>query len=153
MTASPRLVGGPEAPRTVRPLRLALVSLVLIAAAGHAHGGEDPNVACQREIAKRSTRFVQTKLRALQKCEDAILQGRIPGPCPDEKASQRIARAATKLTTATRQRCGGSDRGCGTEDDLGLAAIGWDIGTCPGFGELRCINAITSCADVPTCAR
>ena len=53
--------------------------------------------ACKREIARAGNKFGQAKLKALQKCEDGVLTGKIAGPCPDAKASSAITKASTKL--------------------------------------------------------
>src|SRR5690242_3456481 len=112
--------------------------------------GAEP-VACQREIAKSTAKFVQAKMKALQKCNDAVVLGSASGPCPDGKATATITSASSKLRVAIAKKCGGADRACGTADDDSLASIGWDIGSCPNFESGSCTNAITDCDGVSTC--
>lgn len=108
-------------------------------------------VACQREIAKASAKYVQAKLKALQKCNDAVVTDASPGPCPDAKAAGKITKAESKLRSSIDKKCGGADKSCGTgADDDSLAAIGW-TGDCPNFENGGCTNAIADCDDVSDC--
>src|SRR5262245_57852599 len=106
MTASDTS-GAPQ--RTIVALAIAALAATTF---GSASAADPPAVRCQRTIAKRSVRFVQTKMRALQACEDPVVNGTSSGPCPDAKASSKIARAAAKLAAATARECGGSDHTC-----------------------------------------
>jgi hypothetical protein len=106
---------------------------------------------CRRAISKASAKFAQAKMKALQKCEDKVVNNSAPGPCPDSKASGSIATAQGKLRDSVNKGCGGTDRSCGTGgDDVPLAAIGWS-GNCPNFESGSCNNAITSCDGINTC--
>jgi hypothetical protein len=106
---------------------------------------------CKREIAKRSSQFAQAKIVALQKCEEALLKGATTGPCPDAKTATKIAQAEAKLRSAISAKCGGADHSCGTADDDPLAAIGWNIGSCPDFETAGCTNAISNCSGISDC--
>ena len=124
-----------------------LLAFVALAATAHA----DP-VKCQRGILKESGKFAQAKMKALKKCEEAILKGKIPNQdCHLElKASESIAKAVTKLDAGIDKACGGADKDCGTAgDNDSLASIAWPA-VCPGF-EGGCTNAISNCDDIATC--
>jgi hypothetical protein len=88
-------------------------------------GNTDRNLnQCQRTIGKSATRFARTKVRVLARCQDALLGSRIPGPCPDGRATTAIARAENKMTTKICRACGGPNRACGDGDDLAVALVG-----------------------------
>lgn len=111
----------------------------------------DP-ATCRRAVSATLAKFVQAKLKLLQKCNDAVVRGKIAGPCPDAATATKIARAAGKLRRTVSQRCGGLDRNCGLGgDDDSLASIGWDVGTCPGLETATCANAIADCHGVVDC--
>src|SRR5262245_27028921 len=95
--------------RTSTPSVVAAAAIAMLLAAT-TEAADSPAVRCEREIAKRAARFAQAKMRAMQICEDGILQGKSAGPCPDAKADRTIAAAASKLASATARRCGGDDR-------------------------------------------
>src|SRR4051812_17540042 len=71
-------------------------------------------VACQREISKGFAKFTQAKLKALGRCSDAVLAGKVAGPCPDAKTAAAIAKAQNKLRTGVAKKCGGTDHVCGS---------------------------------------
>jgi len=125
--------------------------LVLLLGLAATPASADP-VACKRAVEQSTAKFVQAKMKALQKCNDAVVSNVSPGPCPDAKASAKIAKAETKLRTTIDGKCGGLDHSCGTGgDDESLASIGWNIGTCPNFENGACNNAIANCDDVSQC--
>src|SRR5215207_1691535 len=124
-----------ETPMTPKPVA-ALTALMLVLAVA-SHAAAEP-IACKRQIARAADRFGAAKLKALQKCEDAVLIGKSAGPCPDAKASAAIGKASAKLQTAIAKRCGGADQTCSTTGDNDtLASIGWP-GTCPNFEAGSC---------------
>jgi len=90
-------------------------------------------------------------------CEGKVVAGRLPAgtDCASEDATKkRISKARGKLKHAIAQACGGKDRTCGTgNDDVALAAVGWDLGTCPNVGGGTCTNAINDCNGISTCLR
>ncbi len=107
---------------------------------------------CQREIARAAAKFSQSRIAALQRCEDGVLVGKITGPCPDATASAKIGKAASKVQSAIAKRCGGADGECATTgDNDSLASIGWNLGTCPGIDGGSCNNPLATCSDVATC--
>ena len=109
-------------------------------------------LSCKREIARASATFGRAKIKALQKCEDARVNGKYSGTCPDSKASTQISKASAKLQSSINKRCGGADRSCAsTADNDSLASIGWNVGSCPNFEAGSCTNTITHCGDVATC--
>ncbi len=131
------------------PMVFAAVSAVLVL--GAAPASADP-ATCRRAVNANLAKFVQAKLKILQKCEDAVVRGKIAGPCPDAATATKISRAAGKLRRVVSQRCGGLDRNCGLGgDDETLASIGWDVGSCPGLETASCANPIADCNGVVDC--
>jgi hypothetical protein len=119
---------------------------------------------CQRAIGKEASKFVQAKMKALQKCEDKKVLGQHTDPCPDagaaagspaKKAADAIGKAISKLTAAIAKKCGGSDKACATtgggqEDPENLGFFT----TCPDFessGLGNCTQAITTCEHIAEC--
>ncbi|MDX2168472.1 MAG: hypothetical protein SF182_15465 [Deltaproteobacteria bacterium] len=83
-------------------LLAALGAVLLLAGAASA---QDP-VKCRRAIAKNAVKFEATKIKALQKCEDSLLNGKVTS-CPDTKASDKIAAAQAKLEEQVDKNCTG----------------------------------------------
>jgi hypothetical protein len=107
---------------------------------------------CQRTIAKASSQFVQSKVKALSKCEAAGIKAGVAATCPDVKASDSIAKATTKLSASIGKACGGVDKICGgdfTDEDL-PATLGWPA-ECPNFERGTCTNTIVDCDGIATC--
>jgi hypothetical protein len=125
-----------------------LVAAFALATAAHA-AGPDP-IKCQREIAKDFSKYVQAKTKALQKCNEAVAKDKIPGPCPDTPASDKIAKADSKLRAGIAKKCGGSNKSCLDGDAVPLASIGWPA-ACPNFEGGTCTNAISNCDDISDC--
>ena len=125
-----------------------LAAATLAVACPTAPAAADP-IACQREIVKRSAELVQLEAKELQRCEERAREG--GGACPDARAAAKIAKVQSKLRAAIGKRCGGDDRACGTPDDEPLAAIGWDLGTCPAPPPAACEGALADCGDVADC--
>ena len=59
-------------------------------------------IKCQREIARASSKFTQAKIKALAHCQDQILIGKAPGPCPD--AQDGVADRQGRCQAACRRR-------------------------------------------------
>jgi hypothetical protein len=143
-------------PRTAgdRPVRTStlLLALAVLAAAVAAadHAAAEP-AACRARIARESARFVQTRMKAIAGCHEFVLKGQRDGPCPDALAAATISKAETKLRTRIAKSCGGGNRTCGDDDDDALAALGWNVGTCPGLHGGGCTDAIADCDDVASC--
>ncbi len=125
-----------------------LVVLWLLAAAAPA---EADYRGCERAISLGSAKLIRLQYKALRRCNDAVVKGARPGPCPDAPATARIASATSKLRAAIDAGCGGGDGHCGNADDESLAAIGWDIGSCPDLASAACGNTILDCGDVADC--
>ena len=111
---------------------------------------------CQRSLGKEGARALGKKGKALRKCEDDILKGKIAGPCPDARAAAQIARADVKLVDRVCKSCGGDDKECGTGgDDLTVAEIGF-VTTCPNVtvpGGGSCAGPITDLPTLVECVR
>jgi hypothetical protein len=153
MTNSPkRIIHHGEA--AMNPCTRALTLIVLCCAvlgASPRSAAADP-LTCKRAIAKANAKFSQAKMKALQKCNDHVVNNTSPGPCPDAKATESITKAESKLRSAVNSKCGGSDKSCGTGgDDETLATIGWNIGNCPNFENGSCANAIANCDGISNC--
>jgi hypothetical protein len=139
------MIRGPH--RAVYPFVLAVVLFARAAV-----WAEADIVQCQRTIVKAGTTFVQAKTKALAKCEEAIVKGKIAGPCPDTKTAGRIANATAALSRAIDKACGGADKICGG-DRFGEHTpldLGWPA-TCPNFAHGSCTNTITDCGGIATC--
>jgi hypothetical protein len=69
------------------------------------------DVACQEEVARRSSGLAVCVLKSIQKCRAAILKGRLPGVPPhlcasaDPKTAAVIAKCRTKLEEGIGARC------------------------------------------------
>ena len=105
---------------------------------------------CERTIVAKLAKLVQGRAKLLAKCREQVLIGKRPGPCPDAAFTAKLGKLDAMLTGAIQKACGGDDHACGTPDDDGLAAIGWDLGSCPGF-EGGCTAPIVDCGDVAAC--
>ncbi len=128
-------------------IRAALVlGIVVVPRLSHADARQ-----CERAISVASTKFARLYYKALRKCNDAVLKGSIPGPCPDARTSTRLARLNASLHVRLAANCGGHNHQCGDADDEPLSTIGWDIGACPNFENGSCTNAIADCGDIADC--
>ena len=129
-----------------------IVGALMLGALGTASAAP---VKCERTIAKASRKFVDSKAKALQKCEDKKADGRLAAATDchaDSNTANSIQRAALQLMTDISKDCGGRDKTCGTEDDDSLASIGWGTTTgCHNFENGDCTNAITSCDGIVRC--
>lgn len=112
-------------------------------------------VKCNATILGETARFATTRLAAFRKCEESVLKGRLPAGtlcASNEKTAAVLAKASGRLAAKIASACGGPDQSCATTgDNDDLAAIGWDTGVCPGFGDNHCRDAITDCSDVAAC--
>jgi hypothetical protein len=136
---------------TIRPPWRRLAVALLVTLVVPAIAAAEPS-ACRRSVSSSLAKFVQAKVKLLRKCNEAVLTGKRPGPCPDALTTEKITRLAGKLRRTISQRCGGADGNCGIGgDDDPLAAIGWDGGSCPNFAHGGCNAAITDCTGVVDC--
>ncbi|MEO7438330.1 MAG: hypothetical protein ABI080_22835, partial [Candidatus Binatia bacterium] len=136
-----------SASRHVVAIVLSFAASAVLAVTAHA----DP-LKCQRSILKDSGKFAQAEIKALQKCEDGRLKGKIFTACSaDAKANTAIAKAETKMRAAISKNCGGADKICGAGgDDDSLGSISWP-GVCPDFEGMGCTNTITNCNGISDC--
>ena len=72
---------------------------------------------CQRAISGKFAKFVQQRMKLLQKCNEKVVIGKRPGPCPDFATTNKLARVASKFALAIDQKCGGPDKRCGVGVD------------------------------------
>jgi hypothetical protein len=128
---------------------LSLLATVALTATAQADA-----VKCQRSILKESGKFAQAKIKALSKCEEAKLKGKLPPMTDchlDAKTAASITKAETKLRAGIDKACGGADKDCGTAGDNDtLASISWP-GVCPDFEGMGCTNSISNCDDISDC--
>jgi hypothetical protein len=68
---------------------------------------------CQSTTGKSVLGFYKAKSKALQKCHDGVLKGKIVGACPDQKATDAIAKAESKKVASITKACCGPDKTCG----------------------------------------
>src|SRR5436190_1107932 len=132
-------------------LRRCALTLGMLGAGVWSHVAMADVGACQRAIARASSRYVQGRAKALQRCDDAMGRGRLrPSvPCTDDPSTAaRFSGLEVKLVSAIARSCGGGDRICGTSDDDPLSAIGWNMGTCPDYARSGCDQPIANCTDV-----
>ena len=108
-------------------------AFVLAAAAGAlcvlaARGASADPVKCQQAISDAGKKYEDARIKALQRCEDKKLKGKLPPDtdCAEEaKAADKIAKAKATLAAAVAKQCCGKDKTCGNSDDDALAGIGW----------------------------
>jgi len=122
---------------------------------------------CQRAIAKEASKFVKAKMKALDKCHNAILKDKLgPDPGPgggarlafcfaDSKTGAKISKASSKIMAKIAKACGGADKICGNFDagEEDPDDLGFDT-TCPNFegsANPACSAAITDCDDLSAC--
>ncbi len=130
--------------RRAMVMGVAAAALLFASTAAHA----DP-VKCKAAIAKNGQAFAIAKMKALQKCEAAVLAGKLGSSTnchTDIKTQPAIAKAATKLHTAIATACGGTDKICGTPDgDDSPASLSWPA-LCPGIIHGNCANKPPQCS-------
>lgn len=107
----------------------------------------DKNVLkCQRSIGKNLEKFYKAERKALAKCEDGVIKGKITGSCPDSKNLAKINKARQKLLDKL-------DKDCGKKEDLNQDDFGGPC-VCPGLtipGGANCAGAIHSRGDLADC--
>ena len=123
--------------------------------------GGDPNGElahardCSAAIAGGVGTFVKTAAKLVRACEAKTLSGKLPPAtvCRDEPATVAgLAKATGKLASRVGKACGGQDKRCGVGgDDVPLASVGWEVGSCPGIVGGACTGAIADCGDVASC--
>lgn len=117
-------------------------------------GGQPAAVKCQTALAKTFNKLYATNVKALAKCEDGDLTGKVTGPCPDAAAATTFTTAQQKAGVAACKACGGPDKACGGGDDIPVADIG--ITSCPAVTHqgLDCGTLpVTTVAELADCLR
>ena len=134
--------------------RFLVGTLSLLATVAFSATARADAVKCQRSILKESGKFAQAKIKALSKCEESKLKGKLPPATDchlDPKTAASITKAETKLRAGVDKACGGADKDCGTAGDNDtLMSIGWP-GVCPDFEGMGCTNSISNCDDISDC--
>lgn len=132
----------------LRSAGIALLAMVVCAPNAGAETGK-----CQRAIAKASSQFLQARVKALSKCNEGVVKAGA-GTCPDQKTTDSIAKAASKLEASIGKACGGSDKVCngdfGDNTEDSPASVGWPS-VCPNFEKGSCENAISDCSGIAAC--
>lgn len=100
----------------LRQMRLAALVVAGVALGASVAGAQ--NIAkCQGAVVKGAQQYASARLKALQKCEEGRLTGKITGACAaDAKTQTAIGKAATKMSAGITKACSGV-----TVEDLGLA--------------------------------
>jgi len=75
-------------------------------------GASDTIAKCQKTTGGALVKFYNAKSKALQKCHDGVLKGKIPS-CPDQKTTDAIAKAESKKVASITKDCCGPDGVCG----------------------------------------
>jgi hypothetical protein len=86
--------------------RLLVASAAVILLGAAPASAQDP-LACRDAIANAARKYTNTAMKALQKCEEGVLKGKIMGPCPDSGASTAISGAAGKMADKINGACSG----------------------------------------------
>lgn len=152
---SPRAAAGKWL-RPRRPAATLLLSIALAAAcAARADLASATPERCADAIAKAADRYVQQRNAELARCADGALRaGDVAGATACAGAPATVARLAVfaaTLNTKIARACGGADEVCGNADDEPLAAIGWDVGTCPDLAGAGCTMPIMHCGSISQC--
>jgi hypothetical protein len=119
-------------------------------------GTGSPVNKCQREIGKRTVKFLQARSKALQRCWDARLKGQHSMTCPADatgRTSLLIQRAEDKKVAGICKACGGPDGLCDGNGDVTPAQVGF-VSTCPSvvpFSSTSCAAPISSADAIVDC--
>jgi hypothetical protein len=142
-----------------RVAAVGIAGLVLVAGRVPAHADAVSAARCQQTINKELAKFVKTKSTILRVCKEGAVRKGVPAEpvdCPLTAQDDKINAAEDRLLAKIAAACGGANGVCnaadaGADADEPLAAIGWDVGTCPDLNGHGCTNAIADCNDVGTC--
>lgn len=115
---------------------VSLVTIVTVVPLAHA----DP-ASCQKQVLGQLFKFEKVHLKATAKCLDKENVLKVPGPCPDQITSLKIARVFDKARTKLATACTDADL-----DALGFSPT-CDFDLAPGGIEAEC-SALP--ADTPT---
>jgi hypothetical protein len=121
--------------------------------------------ACQQTIGKRTAKLFTATSKALQSCWRKVIDGKIPGPCPDAadavaaivEAQSQFDRAIAKACCGKNKRCNAGDAGADRDfdpvADIGFPARCRDV-TIPGGpscdGAITDVQSLTSCVHCAT---
>jgi cysteine-rich repeat protein len=121
---------------------------------------------CQKDIGKRTAKFFDAVEKALAKCQDALIKGKVPS-CPDSKAADKITKASAKLDAAIAKTCTGASTISGGAKPSVILGQSTRFGACPQAntqtpaglsGTLGCLTQAAASCDVgltvgdPTCS-
>lgn len=134
-----------------RSIGLVVVAMVLTASASSALA---PERKCRDAIRKGGLTAASLAAIALGSCEQkAVAKGLPVTDCAaDPKVLHGLDKANGKLARAITSGCAGKDKDLAAGgDDVPLADVGWDLGTCPDRGDGACVAPIATHDDVVTC--
>ncbi len=102
-----------------------------------APGGDTALEKCKQTLGKESAAVFTARSKALQGCQDKMINGSLAGPCPDGKARDAIQKASDKAVAKISAACGnfttaqiGAPAACPTIDTQGIGiACGGTIGS------------------------
>jgi len=134
-------------------------TLVLFLLAGLTAGAADPATAspaaCAAAIAKAADRNLQGRSKALASCASrALAAGNVAAAADCENdpfTAARLTDLASDMALAIAAACGGGDGTCNGVGDEPLAAVGWDVETCPDLAGSGCAMPIAHCGSVAAC--
>jgi hypothetical protein len=112
---------------------LAAAAALLVTAGASTSWGAPANtpgeLGCQATLAKSLGKHTAAVAKAMATCENGVLAGTIPGPCPDATAQAAITKSAGSVTKKVAKKCQSS---CSVS---GVSCI--DSDTCPPNGTLK----------------
>lgn len=135
------------------PTTTSLVLCLLLAQAVAPPARADA-LKCQTTINKEYGKYLKIRAKTVQKCQDSAVRNASPASptdCPTTEDDAKLAALEQKLRDRIAARCGGEDGVCDGSGDEDLAAIGWNLGTCPDLNAEGCTNPIVTCDDIATC--
>lgn len=116
---------------------------LLMAVAATAHAGVDAKATlkCQQTVSKETNKFLQAKVKILQKCQESLIKDKVTDPgaggrttfCLGEtQTADKIAKATSKLNAQIVKACCGKSKDCAdTSDNCTLADVGVTSPVCP----------------------
>jgi hypothetical protein len=78
---------------------MATASIMVMTSSAHA------DIKCRSTVAKESAKLTQAIAKTLQKCEQAVHDGKLGGPCPDVKSADKIQKAKDNLKKNLNKKC------------------------------------------------
>ncbi len=86
---------------TLMALGAALAAATVVATTTVAHA----DIKCRQTVAKESQKLTAALAKILQKCEQAVHDGKLMGPCPDANAATKIGTAKSKFKAKLLAKC------------------------------------------------